>query len=470
MRPSFGRVTSVAALSALFVGGTAAPALAHGFGGRADLPVPISYFIVGAGVAIVLSFVALAALWPEPRLQGKGDERPITARWLRVVAVALRAVGLIGLGLVVLTGFASRESARTISPVLVWVYFWLVVPFLSAGWGNWWRAISPWRSLARLLPRQEPDRTDVAERLGMWPAAAAFVAFTWLELVAESSSEARTLALAAVVYTVSVLAAARYLGTDEGLRAADAFDNYNTVLGAISPIDWVESQGRWESVTADGTRRVEAAGIGLRYRGWLRGLTALPDRPGFTAFVMAMIGTVTYDGMSGSGWWEETFDSVHTETWFGTLALLATVVLIGAAYLLAAAAAARIAGGGSRPLEVARSFAHTLVPIALAYAFAHYFTLVLVEGQTLLHAASDPFGRGWDLFGTATWRISWVPSPEAVWYIQVASIVAGHVAGVALAHDRALHDFGGRVAVRTQYAMLVLMVLLTTLGLLILSG
>ena len=95
---------------------------------------------------------------------------------------------------------------------------------------------------------------------------------------------------------------------------------------------------------------------------------------------------------------------------------------------------------------------------------------MLVEGQTLLHAASDPFGLGWNLFGTATWRISWVPPPEAVWYTQVAAIVAGHIVGVTLAHDRALHEFGGRVAVRTQYAMLVLMVALTSLGLLILSG
>ena len=115
-------------------------------------------------------------------------------------------------------------------------------------------------------------------------------------------------------------------------------------------------------------------------------------------------------------------------------------------------------------------FAHTLVPIALAYAVAHYFTLVIFEWQQLFAAISDPFGLGWDLFGTADRRVNFfIVSSQPIWYFQVASIVVGHVLGVTLAHDRALADFG-RDAVRSQYAMLVLMVGLTTLGLTILAG
>jgi hypothetical protein len=199
-------------------------------------------------------------------------------------------------------------------------------------------------------------------------------------------------------------------------------------------------------------------------------LTSLDVRPGFAFFVIAMIGTVSYDGMSAARRWDDVFGSTADEAWFGTLALLGTVAVVGIAYWLASASAAQMAGHGTSAAAVARSFAHSLVPIAFAYAFAHYFTLIVVEGQILIHTASDPFGLGWNLFGTADWTISWVPSPEIVWYIQVATIVAGHVAGVVLAHDRALHEFGGRVAVRTQYAMLALMVALTSLGLVILAG
>lgn len=120
--------------------------------------------------------------------------------------------------------------------------------------------------------------------------------------------------------------------------------------------------------------------------------------------------------------------------------------------------------------RVASRFAHTLVPIALAYALAHYLTLILFEGQQLIAAVSDPFGLGWDRFGTAGRRVDFfITTAEPIWYAQVAIIVGGHLLGVILAHDRALTDFG-RGAVRSQYAMLLLMVALTTLGLLILAG
>jgi hypothetical protein len=447
------RLLVVAATVGLVVGLEAAPAAAHGIGGRADLPVPVSYFIVGAGIAVVISFVVLAVRWPTPRLQ-EAVSGP--ARKLGPAAPILGAVGLTALALVVLTGLINREGGRTISPVLVWVYFWLVVPFIAAALGDWWKAISPWRRIVGLVNSGGPERPDLAKRVGMWPAVIALVAFTWLELVSPSSAGPRTLALAAVFYTLYLLFATRYLGVASGLGCAGAFENYNRIIGAISPF-------RWDADPADGSVTVERPG-------WLRGLTAFGEEAGFSAFVIVMIGTVTYDGMSGSEWWSENVGSVAREQWFGTLALVATVLVIGAAYWVASAAASSIAGQPRGTIAVARSFAHTLVPIALAYAVAHYFTLVLVEGQILLHAASDPFGLGWDLFGTASWRISWVPSPEFTWYVQVIAIVAGHVAGVVLAHDRALRDFGGRVAVRTQYAMLALMVALTSLGLLILSG
>ena len=119
---------------------------------------------------------------------------------------------------------------------------------------------------------------------------------------------------------------------------------------------------------------------------------------------------------------------------------------------------------------MANSFAHTLVPIALAYAFAHYFTLVIFEGQLLFRAASDPFGLGWDLFGTAERAIDFTILPTAlIWWIQLVTIVTGHIVGVVLAHDRALAEFPARTAVKTQWAMLVLMVALTGIGLFVLA-
>jgi len=428
-----------------------APAVAHGIGGRADLPVPVEFFVVGAGMVLVVTFVALAALWPKPRWQEAPTGRVIRGGWVGPVRGLLAALGLVGLAVVVAGGLFGDDTRTNAVPVLVWVYFWLVIPFASAVVGDLWRDVNPWRTLAVLANAGNEQRRDVLVRWGVWPATAAFVAFTWLELVSVDSGEPRTLAVAAIVYSIYLFVAVGYAGREVGIGSADAFSVYNSTMGRIAPL------GRNE------------AGEPV-WRGWLRGLPGIPVRPGMVVFVIALIGTVTYDGLSRTPWWRDLVGSVAGEQWFGTLALLGTVAGVGAGYWLASWAAVRLSGEDVPISDVARSFVHTLVPIALAYAVAHYFTLVIFEGQLLLTAISDPFGKGWDLFGTADHTVNFWLSTNAIWYIQVAAIVGGHVAAVVLAHDRALAVFPPSRAVKTQYAMLVLMAGLTMLGLVLLAS
>lgn len=201
-------------------------------------------------------------------------------------------------------------------------------------------------------------------------------------------------------------------------------------------------------------------------------------------FVAAMIGTVTYDGVSATSWWttvvrEPVVQRLLDAGWslkpsqlvIGTLGWALVTAAVYGGYSAACAVAARLGGGEATGRSVQRRFAHTLIPIGFAYAFAHYVTLVVFEGQLFLSTMSDPFGLGWNLFGTADRAIDFtILRPVWVWYLQVAVIVLGHVAGVILSHDRALADFPARTAVASQYAMLVLMVLLTGLGLAILAA
>ena len=125
----------------------------------------------------------------------------------------------------------------------------------------------------------------------------------------------------------------------------------------------------------------------------------------------------------------------------------------------------------SAPRSLAPEFVLSLVPIAFVYAVAHYFSLFVIQGQYMIPLLSDPFGKGWNLFGTA----HFVPNiailtPNTIWYVQVGALVLGHVAGLAVAHDRAVTIFRDRGdALRSQYAMLGLMVLYTVGGLWLLS-
>jgi hypothetical protein len=445
-----GAVTSLIAATLVAV---PSPALAHGIGGRADLPVPLGYFLVGAGVVLIVSFIALAVLWKTPRLQDGPRSEVMPLQVDGLPATVLSVAGVFFLFLVIGAGlFGVQNGTRNVAPATVWVVFWLVVPFLGALVGNIYTPLNPWRTLSGWLLPDSEDRQGSLERWGVYPAAVAIFGFTWLELVWPDSGQPRTLAAAALLYTFYVLLLAGWGGRDAGLQSGELFTTYNRLISSVSPF------GR----DRDGR---------LVRRGWLRALPVLPAWPGLTFFVVLMIGTVSYDGLSGTSWWRGLLGSVAGEIWAETLGMMTLVAVIGGAYAAASWGAVALTGGGGRSIgEIAASFAHTLVPIALAYAFAHYFTLVLFEGQLFISTLSDPFGWGWNLFGTADREVRYFLAPEVIWYVQVATILLGHVAGVVLAHDRALAVFPEKTAVRSQYAMLVLMVLLTSLGLTILAS
>jgi hypothetical protein len=195
-----------------------------------------------------------------------------------------------------------------------------------------------------------------------------------------------------------------------------------------------------------------------------------------------MIGTVTFDGLSQGPAWRslsghlvDLFTSLGISAtaapkWASTVGLIVTVLLIMGFYRLGISGMRSI-GGKHDEATLRRAFIHTLVPIAGAYVAAHYFSFLVLEGQAILYLASDPFGQGWDLFGTATRGIDYsLLNPTSTWYFQVAFVVFGHVAGLILAHDRALVLYGqAKQAVRSQYWMLAVMVGFTSLALWLLA-
>ena len=203
----------------------------------------------------------------------------------------------------------------------------------------------------------------------------------------------------------------------------------------------------------------------------LAGLSALEPRPGRLALILVALGSTTFDGLGRTSFWTDLTGSLagFGPIAVGTAGLLATILAVGGLYALAMAAAGRVTGEPWHVLAV--RFAHSLVPIAFAYIVAHYFSFLLIEGQIGLSRLSDPFGRDWNLFGTRDWLVNLtLVSPTTVWYVQVFAIVAGHIGGVILAHDRAIAAYPPQLALRTQYALLAVMVVFTASGLLILSG
>ncbi|HYP48664.1 MAG TPA: hypothetical protein VEQ61_08525, partial [Thermoleophilaceae bacterium] len=220
--------------------------------------------------------------------------------------------------------------------------------------------------------------------------------------------------------------------------------------------------------------------IGLRKP--LSGLATFEPLPGTVALLAVMIGSVTFDGVSVAPLWTGIAPDISRflqdiglapqRALELTFAIgLAAAILIVLGFYRLGVVGARSDGGGFSADRLAGAFVHSLVPIALAYIAAHYLTLLLFPGQALAFLASDPLGDGADLFGTAGEQIDYgVIGATATWYWQVGLVVAGHVAGLTLAHDRALGLYDKvRLAARSQYWMLAVMVGFTSLALWLLS-
>jgi hypothetical protein len=248
----------------------------------------------------------------------------------------------------------------------------------------------------------------------------------------------------------------------------------------------------------------------------LDGLAALPCVPGLAAVVVILIGSTGFDGLTRTQFWQAAVppDSVL----LGTAGLLALVAAVGSLYAAAMRVGARLAGlpaqpaphaanapsgrpayvaAGARPGPARRGtappptrrqkkdknrlpppparaamaglFAHSLVPIALGYAVAHYFSFLLFEGQVLLALVSDPFGSGWDLFGTADRSVDYLLiGTNTIAWVQICAIVTGHISGVVAAHDRALSLLQPPGARRSQYPLAAVMIGITLCGVLLL--
>ena len=410
-------------------------------------------FAYGAAAALVISFAGLAVFWRTSRLEGGGEGRVVLERGplARGLLVAGRAVGLVLLALLlVAAAFGDPDTVENIAPVFVYVVFWVGMTLVCALVGDLWRVVNPFDTLATLVERARSG-TPAPYRWGRWPAVAALTGFVWLELVYPDRAQPRTLAVAIMVYTAAVLAGVVRWGR-AWLRQGEGFTVFFGLLGHMAPL------------YADGEGRVRA-------RPPLAGLVGLRPDAATQAVVIVALGSTSFDGLSRTRFWIDL-----TRNWSSTeVALLGTLGLVWAVSVvtLAFVGAMRVTGRlhRRRHPELTAAFVHSLVPIAFAYALAHYFSLLVFEGQSAIALASDPLGHGWDLFGTAGNRVDFTAvSTTTIAYVQAAGIVAGHVAGVVVAHDRALALFPSRDATRSQYPLLAAMVLFTVGGLALLLG
>ena len=506
-------------------------AYAHGFGERYDLPLPLSYFAVGGGLAVVLSF-AVIGVFVRGTAAGGGYPRFNLFHWAIARSLLtgpiywlLRAAALFLFLLVIATGlFGVQRPVNNLAPTLVWIIWWVGMGFAVSLLGNLWAAVNPWTTLydlaaavrRGLLPSRrhtEPGPGwEYPENWGLWPAAALFFAFAWVENALPDAAAPALLAALIIAYTALTLGGMYLFGKQPWLRQGEVF---SVIYGVLTRFALTEVRTRepelcrecgapqcWVSAADDDNVNAESSGcvdcyecfelaaerelnlrppaIGLNQPGHGHGVSV----PGMTALVLLLLATVTFDGFSDTPEWAAVlgffleWTPALTSPYFNGLVIANTLGLLAfplafAAIYRAFAGLMRRAASDSGPAggAVMAAFVFSLVPIALAYHFAHYLGFLLIQGQLIIPLASDPFGFGWDLFGSAGYVVNIaITNARFIWFFALTVIVAGHIVAVYLAHLRAGEIYQERgTALKSQGPLLVLMVIYTVASLWIIS-
>lgn len=447
-------------------------ASAHAFAERYDLPLPLGYYLAGAGLAVALSFLGSFLIRRRLTEADLSVTVPVPEWLARTCRLGLRTVALLLLTLVAATGsFGPDSPTKNLATVFVWVLWWVGFALFTALVIDLWRVANPFRlvvdGILRLAGQNRSERR--LPGAARWLPVLGLLAVSWLELVSDLSEDPRALVALAGGYLAFLLAGSLAAGSANWFSIADPFTRLFDLLGHLAPLS-----------TQNGA---------LRLRVPAAGLMEVQTGAAGAVFAVSLIAVVLFDGLSETPAWAGLLDWVtRSQTlrpWLlnlrgagvdilkliRTLGLIATVLAAVALYLglvLAMWQATRRGIGWGRLFS---GFAASLLPIAVAYHLAHYASYLALAGQLAIPAASDPFGLGWDLFGGARRQIDLgAVSAGEVWWIATAALVTGHALSVFVAHARALRLFPDRAdAIRSQLPMMAFMVALTALSLWILA-
>jgi hypothetical protein len=413
---------------------------AHTLNATYESRLPLAVYLVGAATAVALSFAFVIVRDVRARPAGAprlGSLPPAPPRHV------LRALGLIAWAWIMAQGIAGGSSDGSVATLFLWVYGWVGVAIVSAVVGPVWQFLDPFSTLHDVgawifghagLASWEP--AAYPERLGRWPAVAAFAVFVWLELVALAGPS--TLFVVLLGYTAFTLAMMAQFGRDTWRSHGEAFTVWFRLLGRLAPLALDDEDGR--------IRRLAFAS-GILEPGWTRADITL---------VCLGVGSILFDGLSQTQVFFDLFGAPGTPVKTVLLAAFLGIIVV-AAFAVTRTVGLAATGAG-------------LLPIALGYLVAHYLTYLLIDGQRIVIALSDPLQKGWNLFGTAFY----IPSgaflpPGLVWTIQLAAVVGGHMLGAwgghVVAAESAAPGLGTRALRMLQLPLAVVMVGLTTLTL-----
>jgi hypothetical protein len=369
--------------------------------------------------------------------------------------------------------FGNQDAFHNIVPISVWALWWVGLGYASVLLGDVWRIANPLETIfaaaertyaflggGQSLSRQWP----VPAWVEAWPAVLLYLVFLWMETAWEGSDVPARIAWAMLLYSALVWTGMALYGRDTWLQHGEAFNRVFGLIARFAPTH---------------VRLADRRIVALELRPYSVGLLARePVSRSEIALAITVLAAVSFDGFLETPAWAAVNDAFATDATQATALRTAALVVAPLLFLSIYIAFCRLiawsgggASGGGRTARIAGLFVLTLVPIAIAYQVAHYLSFLVTAGQYAIALVSDPFGWGWNLFGTANHLVRPnIVGARMVWLLSLGAIVAGHVAALYLGHLLSMREFADRrAATRSEWPMLVLMVGYTMLSLWIIA-
>lgn len=434
------------------------------------LLLPTDYYILG-GVLSVIASIVLISLTPKRFVERMFAPKDlgITAppEWLKTVTSTLSFLCL--MALIVMGAIGPRDPLTNILPLMIWTGWWIVLFSVIGVVGNLWLYLNPWTGPYRLIfGADRPPPAKLPSWLGAWPGLVIFLAFAAFYIVDPAPEDPDRLAVLVASYWFFTFACMAIFGGPAWIAQGEAFSVLFGLIARASPF------GDWSR-----------AAVG--FPGW--GLWSRPPAVGLGVFALAILGVGSFDGLKETFWWMAQID-VNPLEFPGRTAVIGSSIigLLLATVALVAVFAVVIWMGGvianpdrpdaarSRFLFLFRTFAPTVLPIALGYHISHFFITFLINGQYLLAAIGDALATGANFLGLGDTRITTgflntTDSVRSIWLTQAGFVVAGHILAVLAAHHAALEVFGTRRrAVLSQIPLGIFMVAYTFFGLWLLAA
>lgn len=451
-------------------------AFAHSIDERYDLPLPLHLFILGSGAIVFFSFLAVFLIftkfnsvlnYPKVILNNLHQKNII-----RCLKFCMQSISVLMFFVVLESCFLGNPNPLdNLAPNFIWITWWLGFSLLIAFLGNFWPLINPWVIIFQCIEKLFfSNRKVVISSTHFLPKSIHIATFflllwSWLELIYPIAFIPHQIGFLIIIWSLLSFVCMYLFGVSNWQNQIDFFSIYFSLLGKFGLFQYDAKKGD------------------LLFRPFGFELTEVHQNNqipiGLSAFIIAMLSTVLFDGLHGNQIWNE-FETliesnfpylIDTNRYFiGTVSLLATWLIFFSIYQASCWIGCKFCSSLSTN-RLSDLLAPSLIPIAIAYLVAHNFSSFIIQAQNIIYLISDPFHLGWNIFGTKEFRPNIaILDAGLIWYLALFSIVIGHILAIVISHFILLK------ITRTKREMLYLslpitliMVLLTMMSLIIIA-